>query len=147
MDPMVNSIHTFFWVDVLGSSNPNIHILGLKFRCFYGANAETKKQTSIYKVICLKHHPGFMIWGGSIPLVTWKSAGSIRRIGDPDAMHYPHPKNGRFRPRFRFVYVEKASPSFVDPILITLPKLNIAPENGPPLKESSLPTIHFQVLG
>ena len=28
----------------------------------------------------------------------------------------------------------------------TLPKTNIAPENRPSQKESSLPTIHFQVL-
>ena len=30
--------------------------------------------------------------------------------------------------------------------LITLPKTNIAPENGPSQKETSIPTIHFQVL-
>ena len=28
----------------------------------------------------------------------------------------------------------------------TLPKTNIAPENGPSQKETSIPTIHFQVL-
>ena len=29
---------------------------------------------------------------------------------------------------------------------LTLPKTNIAPENGPSQKETSIPTIHFQVL-
>ena len=29
---------------------------------------------------------------------------------------------------------------------ITLPKTNIAPENRPSQKETSIPTIHFQVL-
>ena len=28
--------------------------------------------------------------------------------------------------------------------MITLPETNIAPENGPSQKESSIPTIHFQ---
>ena len=28
----------------------------------------------------------------------------------------------------------------------TLPETNIAPENGPSQKETSIPTIHFQVL-
>ena len=30
--------------------------------------------------------------------------------------------------------------------LYTLPKTNIAPENGPSQKETSITTIHFQVL-
>ena len=28
--------------------------------------------------------------------------------------------------------------------MITLPKTNLAPENGPSQKETSIPTIHFQ---
>ena len=31
-------------------------------------------------------------------------------------------------------------------LTITLPETNIAPENRPSQKESSIPTIHFQVL-
>ena len=29
--------------------------------------------------------------------------------------------------------------------MVTLPETNIAPENGPSLKETSIPIIHFQV--
>ena len=35
---------------------------------------------------------------------------------------------------------------FVNHNLFTLPETNIAPENGPSQKETSLPTIHFQAL-
>ena len=35
---------------------------------------------------------------------------------------------------------------FYEQFIITLPKTNIAPENGPSQKETSIPTIHFQVL-
>ena len=33
-----------------------------------------------------------------------------------------------------------------DAAFVTLPETNIAPENGPSQKETSIPTIHFQVL-
>ncbi len=34
----------------------------------------------------------------------------------------------------------------MDPIWLTIPETNIAPENKPSQKETSIPTIHFQVL-
>ena len=33
----------------------------------------------------------------------------------------------------------------IDQLMVNLPKTNIAPENTPSQKETSIPTIHFQV--
>ena len=42
--------------------------------------------------------------------------------------------------------LNKIKPNDLENHTTTLPETNIAPENRPSQKESSLPTIHFQVL-
>ena len=50
------------------------------------------------------------------------------------------------RSESEIVSLGKGGREMGDAAFVTLPETNIAPENGPSQKETSIPTIHFQLL-